>query len=297
MAFPHQSAISFGSYGVSILNAKNLKPLHQGLITVTSNVEISRTTELITATGGAWKAPVATEYGATETSISFTCLEVPYSVFQAVGASSTITAASDNGTVSALSNVEGTSVFDATTGIASITVDTPANLRGNLYVIEAVSATTVNLYSSATQGFSLSPIVTPNSNTLQLFTTATVTSGGTIAFADLGITLNAGSGTIGMTVGDTAVFSVVEPHNGFHRHILGTDGAAPIAVALEFLSQKRVNGEYTKIFIPNATIGSLPFSMSSFEFSEVTIEGTTNIGTDPISGLTADMIFTQVDGL
>jgi hypothetical protein len=109
--------------------------------------------------------------------------------------------ANASGEVYSLENVNGDSVYDATTGVASVYIDDSSKLINCDGVIKATGASTVtvNLYNVDTDY---------TSGSLTISTGAYSSTG----IADYGLALLGGSGTIGLTTGDTATFKVRMPN-------------------------------------------------------------------------------------
>ena len=112
--------------------------------------------------------------------------------------------------ISALSNVVGTSCYNTTTGIQAVAADTGTPKEG-VYRVVAVSGTTVNVYASTDiDGVTLSDETTGLVNATPL----TITSGAYTDVSAIGVKLEGGSGTIGLTIGDSFSFSVVRANVG-----------------------------------------------------------------------------------
>lgn len=175
------------------------------------------------------------------------------------------------GTVSALTNKNGTSLQHATTGIASIAVKTAqkANLKFGKYVLKVLTSTTVGVYLLSDIDISRGTDVVFTDDTLLVtLTISTITSGGTIAMDNLGLELTGGSGTIGMTVGDTATFEVLPPSTKSSSIIVGQSTDTFPAFGALLLAQKRATDEMFEIDAHNCVGGGLPINLEENAFSQ-----------------------------
>lgn len=248
-----------------------------GIIRVALGGEISLDGELIDSFGGSNRFPFASELADIESEFTFSTEEYPDFMFEIfLGATITETAAEASGFASALANVFGTSVSDGTTGIDSIQVDTPADLKFGHYVAKATGATTVKILGhsniDATKGTPLAFI-----DDDMKFTDADLTvpgTAGTVAVPSLGISLVGGSGSIAFVTGDTASFDIRPIHTGRSRIVVGALGTSFSEFAARMAGAKRNTGEIFELHAPRAIGSGMPigFTRSEFAAPELTMK-------------------------
>jgi hypothetical protein len=245
-----------------------LKPT--GLFRVIGSVEFGRSVATVPLTGGHIDAAWDVETGQPENTLSMTLREYPFPAFKIFeDADTTETAAEALGNVGTIVNNGGTSVFDATTGIASVTAKAgeEANIKGVRYVFEATGANTVDIYVHGDdvfeniQGLSVLGVVVPS-------------TGGTVDVDELGITITGGSGTVGFTTGDTASVLTRPIHNGFGITVVGNSDATVQNTGAIFVFPKKADGAQFWIDVPSMVGKGMPWNGTSREWSEYTVEAT-----------------------
>ena len=141
------------------------------------------------------------------------------------GTTTTVTADS-TGDVTDEANQYGTSIINATTGIATITLKSgdEGDAKEGWYMIKCpTNGATVNVYAMSSANFSRGTAAS-FSDDAGLITASpiTITTGGaTTDLADYGIRFTGGSGAIAMVAGDSAIFFVQKPHGGAYSTIIG----------------------------------------------------------------------------
>lgn len=190
-----------------------------------------------------------------------------------LGATVTTTAASATGTLDGLENVLNESVVDSSTGIASVAVKSgsEADLKDGIYVIKAVSATTVDVYALTDIEFNKEGAT----NSLEYLTNdlkinespLTITTDTAVEIVGLGVELTGGSGTIGMTENDTARFSVRSAHGGLSVIDIGLDGTTFPEHSQLCLAQKRANGDTFELELYRVIASGMPIPFTEQEFA------------------------------
>ena len=264
-----------------------LKVLGGGTMTLSSEFE-----ELF---GGSNKFAWAVEAKTISSEWTATVKTLPDFLFQLfLGASVTTVAASATGTVDALTNVLGTSVFKATTGIASALAlsGSEVDLKDGVYIVKAVSATTVDVYSltdiefKKLGGAALSYV----DEALKITSSPlTITAATPVTIPNTGIKLTGGSGTIAMTVGDTARFHVNSAHNGVSTIDIGSGATIFPEHRQLCLGQKRANGDVFEIELYKV-VGSgmpIPFEEQSFAIPELSMKLVQDSSLDKVATIRA----------
>jgi hypothetical protein len=267
---------SFGIHSVGAVNRSTGKPY--GMLAIVGDASINLEASSVDNRGGSNLFPWGTEITELDSNASFTLKSWPdwvYTVF--FGASVSTTAASaSTGTVSALVNYLNTSVFDASTGIATATLKSgeAANLKFNHYIIVATAATTVDVYTTSNFDFTRGTDLFFDDDELKITASdLTVTASTATEIPGSGVEITGGSGTIGMSVGDVAVFEVAPPHNGISDISIGQSGIVFPEHELWFFGKKRASGECMSVRCYKAQAvsgGSIPLSQSDFASTDIT---------------------------
>lgn len=266
-------------YGVhSISPYSRASGIPYGILKVVGTANIALTSDLNQLFAGSNKYAWAAENKTVNTDLAAKVKAYPGFLFQLfLGAGVTDVGADTAGTVSALTNVLGTSLKSATTGIASIAVNATnkANLKFGKYILKVLTSTTVGVYLLSDIDASRGTAVVYTDDTLQLVeSVAAITTGAASEMVDLGLTLTGGSGTIGMTVDDTASFEVLPPSTKSSTIIVGKSTDTFPAFGALMLSQKRATGEMFEIDAANCVGGGLPINLQEQAFSEAELKMT-----------------------
>jgi len=188
-----------------------------------------------------------------------------------LGATVTDSTADTAGAVTTLTDAYGSSVVDAVTGIASVSVKAAqkANLKFGKYVVKALTSSTIGVYLLSDIDITRGTDVVYADDTLKLtLSTVTITSGAGTDIDELGLTFTGGSGTIALVTGDTATFEVKPPSTKSTEVIVGKSTDTFPAFGALLLSQKRSTGEMFEIDAHNCVGGGLPINFEENDFSQ-----------------------------
>lgn len=269
-----QDRIIFGIH--SFTPKSRATGLPYGILKVigSANIALSAEQELLYA--GSNKFPWAAESKTISTEISAKVKAYPGFLFELfLGATVTDTGVDAAGTISSAVNKQGTTMFSATTGFASLSViptTGAANLKFGRYVAKAVSATTFDLYllSDIDMKRGIDGVFADDS--LKVTASAlTLSNGGNTDYADHGLRFVGGS-AVALVAGDTAVFDVLPPSTKSSRIKVGGSDTQLPAFAATFLAQKRATGEMFEIEAFNVVANGLPISMEELAFSQPEIK-------------------------
>lgn len=247
-----------------------------GVLKVLGSSSLSLSGELVSLNGGSSKYPWHVEDGLITAELSLTFREYPDFVFELfLGRAPTANAAETGGSVTTIANASGTSVVNATTGIASVGVESgqEADLKFASYVIVAQNATTVHVYASSDIDFARGDDVSYQADDLQITASALTipNTGGTVSIPNTGLEFTGGSGTVAMTAGDTAYFSS-RPINTASVDV--TVGAASDTFP-EFgayvLAKQRGNGQMVEFDLFRVKAVGLPIGLDENAWSEASV--------------------------
>jgi len=208
---------SFGIHNATFKD--NLDPTYWGLAKILGSAEADLKQELIPLEGGSSIVPWAAAPGRAAGEITLPIRQYDKQILRFlkpwIAGSEVETAAGEaGGSVTAIVNAKGTSMVDATTGVASIAVGTAANLKPGNYKIVATGAATVDIYVDT----DVSGGVEYQDSDLKI-NSASITIPGTGATVEsTGIEFTGGSGSIALTTGDIATFTV----NPISTYLLNT---------------------------------------------------------------------------
>lgn len=249
-----------------------LKVLGGGTMTLSSEFE-----ELF---GGSNKYAWAVEAKTISSEWTASVKSMPDFLFELfLGATVVTTAASATGTVGALTNILNSSVLNATTGIASVAAKSgaTADLKDGVYIVKAKTATTVSIY--ALTDIEAKKVGAVNQlpfldEDLLVADDLTIVASTATEIVGLGVELTGGSGTIGMTIGDTARFSVNSAHAGLSEISIGSASTIFPEHKQLCLGQKRANGDVFEMELFRV-VGSgmpIPFEEQAFSIPELSMK-------------------------
>lgn len=251
-----------------------------GTLKVLENSSIALNAEIIELLGGSNKFPFSSEVGSMTAEMSLSFSEYPDFVFELfAGNAPTSSSAEATGSVTAILNKKGTSVVDATTGIASIAAKAgdESDLKFGKYVVKAVSATTIDLFLSSDADIGRGTNGTYQNDLLKVNATP-ITIPGTGATVDettFGLEFTGGSGTVLMVVGDTATFEVKPINNDSMDVTIGqqADQLFPFFGAI-LMAAKQSNQEMVEIDALKCLAAGLPlgFARNTYSPAEVTVK-------------------------
>jgi len=276
------SFIQFGLCQVTVSNATTGIPYFTSLLAKSASFESSLTLE--TQTGGCFTYPVGAEQASREATLSVSFADLRPQMFDALdGSESVVNAAEASGAVTTLTNLFGTTVQDATTGIASVGVKSgeEANVKFCGYLVEAATATTVNVYAYFAQNFRRGEDIEYTDDTLKIASGLTVPgTGGTVEIVDdttgnsTGLELTGGSGTVAFTPGDTAFFNSRPQNTDSWQVEFGKSGETVPEVLVTVTGQVLASGAMVQLELYRAVASGLPHPFEEKAFAEREVEFT-----------------------
>lgn len=282
---PTNKDIVFGVHSVAILDRSNgYRPYTDGVLEVVGKVNMNFSVENINLMGGSNPFPFAVESGAASAEIAMTVRQMNRGMMTAMANAVTTAISTATGTVGAAKNTKGTSIV-AATGITtpSVLTGSEADLKTGVYIIRAMSATTVNVYGTTNIDFvsNGTDVDFQDSDMKLIASNLTVTTGGDVTVTGFGMKLTGGAGTIAFTTDDCAIFEVVASHTGIKQYSVGTVGSSQPYVGLYFIGQKQADGSNFTVFVPKVKFSGLPLNFTEKAFSEFELTGTAVRTTDP----------------
>lgn len=263
----------YGIHQVTIYHIATALPY--GTLRVLAGSTLSLSGELVQLTGGSSKYSWDAQDGLITAELSLKPKEIPSWLFKVLLGKTPTDVADDPGNTSTLTNVNGTSVLEATTGIASVDVKTGSedDLKFGKYIVVAVSATTVDVYGLTNIDFQRGTDKTYVDEALKINTTPlTITTPGVATeLPDFGVEFTGGSGTIAMTTGDTAKFDINPPSlEQMDVAIGGINDCIPEFGAF-ITAQKQANGSMWSFDCFRVKALGFPFGMEEKAYNEAEI--------------------------
>jgi hypothetical protein len=181
-------------------------------------------------------------------------------------------------TALAITNKVGTTVQNATTGIASVSIiASSTNVKPRIITIRAVSATTVDILADGV-----------------IYRTALTVagSGANTDIAELGLRLVGGSGTINFTTGHQAAVETIPVASSRYYAEVGTDftGADFFIIAK---SQQTQAGLFNTIILPRVKLSGGQFTFESKTFHKTPLTGTVYAVDEVLNG--RQVLFAGID--
>jgi hypothetical protein len=238
---------------------------------------ISLAGELIQLTGGSSPYSWDAQDGNITAEMSFKPKELPAFLIQLLLGKTPTEISADPGNVTALTNVQGTSAQDASTGIASVGVKSgsEADVKFGSYVVEVASGTTVDVYGQTNVDFFRGVDKTYENDLLKITDSPlTITTGAAVEVPGFGVELTGGSGTIGMTTDDTASFEANPPSNVQMDVVIGEQGICVPEFGALVVSQKKSTGEMWLFDCYRVKTLGFPFGLEEKAFNEAEVTAT-----------------------
>lgn len=279
--------IVFGVHSMSPYSRTDRTPY--GILKVIGAASLSLASSVEELYGGAQRFSWAAESKTFKSELTAKVKAYPGFLFtQFLGGTDTDNAGEALASVTALANVKGTSVLQSTTGIASVSVKSGSegSVKFAKYVVVAASATTVNVYAYSDVDAQRGTSWAYQTDLLKITVSAlTITATAGVDIPGTGLTLTGGSGTIGMTTGDTAWFQSRPENSGSSDINIGNAATALPAFGAVILAQKRATGEMFEIEAFNCIATGFPIPMDEFAFS------TTELKVTMVYDSVADSVF------
>lgn len=269
---------SFGVYQATI---KDLVTHDMFQILILGSVEPDLTQDLVELRGGGAAFPWAAAPGEAKGEIKMTIKQYDAGVLKyfspwETGSISESSSGEVAGNITTPVNAIGTSVYKATTGIASITVDPASRLKFGDYIVKAASATTVDIYVNT----DIDDLSYVDDNLKITSAPISITTAGNTD--SNGLRFVGGSGTIGMTTGDIMTFSVRPITSYMMQHQIGRMGAAPREFELTVVAEK-IGSKVRVVRFPKV-ISSGGAALKFLYKDWATFDATIKILQDPAAG-------------
>jgi len=230
------------------------------------------TGELVKLMGGSNRYSWAVEGSTIEAEITLKFKSYEDWLFEVfLGKAVTVNAAEASGSASALTNKNGTSAQDATTGMASVGVKSgsEADLKFTRYVVKVVSPTTVDVYAGSDVDFARGTDKVFEDDALKITASPlTIATGAPVEVPGYGLELTGGSGAIAMVADDTATFEVRPPNSKSMDVVIGGSADVYPEFGALMLSKKRSNGEMFEVEACRCKGIGAPFGMEESAWAE-----------------------------
>lgn len=172
----------------------------------------------------------------------------------------------NNGEIVDAENINGDSVYTST-GIASVTITTAADVKEGEYVVIANSATKVDIYAMSDVDFARGTSLDINDANL-IASDITITQSSDVAIPGLGVTLTGGSGTIVMKANDSMRFRIRRPLVKGVKIVVGSAASSFSEFGCIISGQKKSDGSLTFLDIYRCKAAGMPISFKEKGYSE-----------------------------
>ena len=278
------------SFGIHQATFKDLlDPTYWGMAKILGSAEADMKQELIPLEGGSSIVPWGAAPGRAKGEITLTIRQYDKQILRFlapwIDTAEVETANGEaSGSITTLTNAKGTSVKSATTGIASVAITNAADIAPGNYKIVATAAGTIDIYIDNDQ----SGKVEYQNSDLKINSSAiTIASGAGTVFH--GLTLTGGSGTIGMTVGDIATFTVNPISSYLFKNYVGKTGAQLREFSLTIFSEC-VGGRLRKTTYPRC-VASASTPPNFLENDWASMEATVQVLQPSVESYVAETVF------
>jgi len=273
---------SFGVKALIFYNRTTLKPV--GVFRVISSVEYASETEQLLLQGGHRNGAWAAEAGEPTQTLTATLKQFPNFYFTEMNNADLTTTLSEDtsGFIGTIANKSGTSVVNATTGIASVSIISGSEALvplGRISVV-AASATTVDVYLLGDVASGALPVT--DELTLLGSGITIADSGATVDLASYGIRITSGSGTVALTTGESAVFTC-RPANSKTTEIVMPDSSDIKILGCVLVYPKNSEKQQKIVDFPKVSVSGLVFSANTREFAEFEMTATPLYDEDELS--------------
>lgn len=269
--------ILYGVHSISPYSRSDKMPY--GILKVVGSASLSLSASVEQLYAGSSKFSWAAESKTISSDIAAKVKAYPGFLFTLfLGGSVTDNAAEALGSVTTLTNFKGTTAKSATIGIASvgITSGSEADVKFAKYIVKVVGSATVDVYAYSDVDISRGTDNVYQTDLLKITATplTIVTSAAVTVIPGTGLQFVGGSGTIGMTVGDTATFDSRPNNSGSSDIIIGNSVTALPAFGAILLAQKRATAEMFEIEAFNIIGSGMPIPLAEMAFSTTDLKMT-----------------------
>lgn len=271
------------TFGVHQATIEDRTTRDRSQLVILGEVSSELSQELVDNYGGSNPFPWASAPGVAEGSLSITVKQYDANVLKyfapyIASAFTENTSGDVAGFTGNLVDISGTSVVDATTGIASIAPTGGQSPVFGDYIIKAVSATTVDVYLDN----SLDGVEYQN-DALKINATPITIPGtsGTVAIPNTNITITGGSGAIAMTIGHMARFNARPINTYNYEFLIAKTGSSFKEFGITIFAEKIGSG-YRALHLPRVIANGVPINFPEKEWS--TFEATLKILYDSTLG-------------
>lgn len=227
------------SYGIHNVTFRDiLDQTYWGQAKILGSVEPDLKQEIIPLRGGSSPLPWGAAPGEASGEIALTIRQYDKQILRFLkpwisGSETEDTDGESGGSVTTIINEKGTSMVDATTGIASIAVGTAASLKPGNYKVVATGSATVDLYVDT----DVSGGLEYQNSDLKINSSAITIPGTGGTVESTGIEFTGGSGSIALTTGDIATFTVNPISTYLYTDYFGKTGACMREFELSIYSE------------------------------------------------------------
>jgi len=178
---------------------------------------------------------------------------------------------STTGVISTPVNVKGTSMF-ATTGMVAPTITSGKNadLKEGLYVVEAVTSNTYNVYTTTDYDFQSGSQTYLIDNTMKIVSAQAMATGVAQTISNFGLTITGGATATSLTVGDTCTFEVTPIYYEEETITMGQSGFLFPKYSCVISAARKGSGDLWRVYAPKVLVAGFDTPLKEFAYATAT---------------------------
>ena len=260
----------FGIHSMAFYNTTTRAPY--GIVKVAKGANLQLSGETVELTGGSFRYPWDIQDGLISTEMSLTFAEYPDFLFEVLlGKAPTNNTSETTGDVTAGTNVNGTTIINASNGISAVTATSSdqGDLKFGIYTIVAKTGDTFDVYCTSDVDFARGTDLVYIDDALRVINDGDVSSAAHVDAAT-GLTFTP-AGTPAFTAGNTATFEV-RPINATNMEVTigGVSDVFPEFGAIVY-AQKKGDTQLFEIDLFRCKAIGMPIALTPQEFSEAEV--------------------------
>jgi hypothetical protein len=175
---------------------------------------------------------------------------------------------STTGVISTPVNVKGTSMFSAAGMIApTITTNKNSDLKEGLYVVEAASSSTYNVYVTTDYDFIAGSQTYILDDTMKIVSAQAMATGVAQAIANFGLTITGGGSATSLTPGDTCTFEVTPAYYEESTVTMGQSGIIFPKFSCVISAARKGTGDLWRVYAPKVLVAGFDTPLKEYSYA------------------------------
>lgn len=178
---------------------------------------------------------------------------------------------STTGVISTPVNVKGTTMYSAAGMIApTITSGKNTDLKEGLYVVEAASASTYNVYITTDYDFIAGSQTYLLDNTMKIVSAHAMATGVGVDISNFGLTITGGASATALTIGDTCTFEVTPIYHELETITAGQSGLILPYMSCVISAARKGTGDLWRVYAPKVLLAGFDTALKEFAYATAT---------------------------